>query len=521
MTQQIALLRQLWQNQPPQGYRFRATIKADPYSREEGRSMWILLNPTVAQSRNVIASHMWVTQDQSLPYPPAVGATITFNADVHSYRRTDGSSGFGLVNLRNVVIEAEAGAYVAGADYMNTRDEIMADEFALEATELLAQIAAGEALPSVFDLSDVASGRLEQNIVAQAHQRTAKLNQRIEFNARLADLARQLEQVTAQFLQISGQAQAAASGLTLLEAEIADDPMLEEERKALQQLAARQRDLAAAYWRWQPLSPAESDFAPVNLTTASVADAATQVDASGELPSAGEVTAIEEEDDHFSLLDIINAALDEVATSAPPIVAPPSPSRKASKRKPAPQAIAAPPAETPPPDYAAIMQSEPTAVSDAVAVYEVAEPLPIEMQAEDEIEQPLATEPVVVSRSTVTKRAKDLKAWHGQIVEQVWQMVQRLQPHDSRVAPYTLAQIKDGRRRDTDHLKMIGLKAIIELLTLLDKAPTRKELGNYLGYDMREEWSSVKLNQRRLPQADEQVRVEIVKELSQTLRSGS
>jgi len=90
------------------------------------------------------------------------------------------------------------------------------------------------------------------------------------------------------------------------------------------------------------------------------------------------------------------------------------------------------------------------------------------------------------------------------------------------VAPYSLAQIKDGRRRETDHLKLIGLKAIVELLAMVGERPTSKELGNrYLGYDLPKGWSPSKLSQKKLSLEDERVREEIVNEVRATMLAGA
>jgi hypothetical protein len=550
MTQQTVLLRQLWHNQPPQGYRYRALIKADPYSWDEGRSFWLLANPTLAQNHTVLATHVWAEQDQSLAYPPAVGATISFNADVSPYMRKNGIPGFGLINLRNVVVEEEDGAHLAEADYDMTEDDITADEFVLAATEALAGTA-GDLLLTNLDSTDAANGRLEQNIAAGAHWRTEKLTQRIQFNERLANLALLIEEVTGEFIQAWQRAQAVAADLARLQAELVDDPDMEEERHDLQKLANRQRDLAAAYWRWQPPQPIDEE-APIeasstatsqSLSTAPFTPTVQQQD-TAETPQpsvlqplavapVSELPIAEQEAPQFDIRQMIADELKTASPKATPSV-PSTPKRKATKRPPAPQATHG---QATPPDVPVpiSLQDQPadSAMTQAGQTAAPATTPTVEGEAangllsDDELlagkldeavlEEPTGTEQNTDSPSPFSERAKDIKSRHAQIVKQVWRLVYRKQPRKRHGAPYILAQIKDGRRRDTDHLKLIGLKAIVELLDLLGVRPTRKDLGSYLGYDLPEGWSLVKLRQEKLPQEDERVREEIVRDIRITM----
>ncbi len=543
MTQQNVMLHQLWQNQPPQGNRFRAMIKADPYSWDEGRSLWLLINPTLVQSRTVLASHMWVKQDHSMTFSPPIGATITFNADVSPYMRKNGMSGFGLINLRNVLVEAEAGAYVAGADYEIIRDDITVDEFALQATALLAQIDDGELLVEL-DLVDVASGRLEQSIVAGVKSRTGKLAQRMQFNERIANLALLQEEVTGKFLQLWQQSQAAATELARLEVEIGDDPESEAERLDLQQLATRQREMAAAYWHWQPPQLAEEMSSEAANAASGDAPADTVTDQAETTISppvvviANEQTEAEADVARAALRRMIAETLEAEHPNAMPAVLAPTVRTKTAKRQPKlpatlPSAtlIELPAAISPldEPTNAAI--AEPEQIIDSLTTLAVEESSAQSLLDEQELptgrldgaslEEPPDPEQPKGSPTPVTERARDMRGWHEQIVAEVWHLVQRKQPHDGRVAPYSLAQIKDGRRRETDHLKLIGLKAIVELLALVGERPTSKELARYLGYDLPKGWSPSKLPLRKLPQEDEQVREGVVSEVRTTMRIGA
>jgi hypothetical protein len=514
MTQQTVLLRQLWHDQPPNGYRFRATIQADPYSRDEGRSFWVLSNPTLLKNRTVLASHMWATQDQTLPYAPPIGATISFDAQVSPYMRRNGIPGFGLINLHNVAIEPAAGVDALAADYDTGEDDTTADEFALAVTEPLTEL----------DLDDIASGRMEQNIVVGAQRRSEKLSQRIQFNARLATLARLQEEVTAEFLTLGQRALTIVADLAQLDAEIAADPDMEEERRDLQQLATRQRDLAAASWRWQPSTVAESgasananssQIAPTSPLTVSEPPSATT-------PSAAPISEPpppEEEAPQFDILGAIKAELAARHPAAPPIRITP-PRQKASKRPPAPQTQReAMPLADAPPAVSSVAPLLPVPPIEGVAdEWQHEDAAFVAELAEATAEEANAAEPDAAMPAPTSERTRDNLARPLQIVEQVWYLVQHKQPRQGHHAAYTLAQIKDGRRRETDHLKLIGLKAILELLTLLGERPTRKELGNrYLGYDLPKAWALSKLSQEKLPLEDEQVRAEIVSEIKATL----
>ncbi|PZS06154.1 MAG: hypothetical protein DLM69_00340 [Candidatus Chloroheliales bacterium] len=275
-----------------------------------------------------------------------IGATISFNADVYPYTRTNGFSGFGLINIRNVEVEAEAGAYVAGADYEMVGNDISGEEFALTASE---------SLLGDFDFTDVASGGLEQNIAVGAQRRTEKLNQRIQFNERLAYLALLLEEVTGQFLQVGQRAQAAAADLAQLEAEVADYPELEEERRDLQQLATRQRELAATYWRWQPPQLTEevssgasniaaSQSALITAAAATVAPPAPIQTGQPSTPPPLAATAVsdqtdaEQEDARTALRQMIAEALEAAHPNAMPTALATAVRQKASKRVPKPPA---------------------------------------------------------------------------------------------------------------------------------------------------------------------------------------
>lgn len=508
MTQQTTLLRKLWQEQTAQGYRFRATVKADRYNWDEARAFWMIVNPTLIRERTVLASHMWVQQDQSLAYPPPVGAIISFDAEVTPYRRKNGTFGFGLHHLCNVRIEAEVDAELT--DYAMNAEEVY-DE--LELTDELAEVAT----------TTWSSGGVEQNIAAAAQRRTERLTQHIQFNARIAALAQRQEEVTTQFLQAWQQAQAVAADMAKLTAEIDGDPNLAEERAALQQLADLQRDLAAAYWHWQPTQPPEDTpptdfgvteppFTPSAATiTTTMPSAATELPApllppipAATSPAAATVLAppIAVVDEpavdlpEIDLMTMIRSALPTHDTSA----SPPPALRKAPKRQ-----VAPPPRDA----------GEAADVLAAVAAPPTTSATP--PQAAHSLPPP-STAPTVAA-PPATKRARDQRALHDAIVEQVWKLVQRLQPLAVHVAPYTLAQIKDGRIRETDHLKLIGLKAILAALAVVDERPTRKELARYLGYDLPKAWSLSKLSAERLPQEDEKVQVEVVREVKKFIHT--
>lgn len=517
MTQQTTLLRKLWQEQTEQGYRFRATIKSESYNRDEARSFWMLVNPTLLRERTVLASHMWVQQDQSLAYPPSVGAIISFEAEITPYRRKNGTSGFGLHHVHNVRIEAEMDAELT--DYAMSEEE-MRDELELEA-----ELAALPAI--VWD-----NAGAEQNIAAAAQQRSARLTQHIEFNARIASLAQRQEKVTTQFLQAWQQAQTVAADLAKLAAEIDGDPNLTEEREALQQLANLQRDLATTYWHWQPAQSPEDSLSIASMvieppaaprtTTVPTSSAATvPPTTSGEAVIAPTILAplvppvqqlagrpdvatvfespiAVEEEPEIDLMQMIKSAL---PTHDAPPASPPTPRRAPQRQVVSPLNHDA---------HAAIDRhnlADPLAPNTAATHSETAHPEPPPHSAHTRATQPTA------------KKMRDQRALHDAIVEQVWKLVQRLQPTPPHTAPYTLAQIKDGRLRETDHLKLIGLKAILASLALDEERPTRKELARYLGYDLPKAWSLSKLSEERLPQADEKVQVEILREIKKFIRT--
>lgn len=517
MTQQMTILRELWRNQPLDGYRFRATIQADPYSRDEGRAMWILANPTLARSRTVLASHMWATQDQSGPYPPPVGATISFDARVRPYRRTNGDPGFGLINICNVIIEAESGGYAGQFD--SATDDITVDEFA-EAVAAPLAAAFEEALMRL------GNDELGQNIAAEVQRRTEKLTLRLAYNARLATLAQQLEEVRQQFFQVWQRAQASTADFAQLEAELAADPDFEEERLNLQQLATRQRDLVAAS-SWQLPPPAQAASASsadraipgaADTTPLIVEAAVTDPQAPVTVAEAAPAPAEADEAPQFDILEAIKAELDARYPNVAPAIRVTPPRQKGGRQKATPQAKLEPAKLEP------ATSTEPAAPGEDEPPALVITPPPI-LGAVDQWneENELAAQPApeLSPASPSTERARDVYARNMQIVDDVWHLVQQKQPRSGHHAAYTLAQIKDGRRRETDHLKLLGLKAILELLTLVGERPTRKELGNrYLGYDLPKGWSLAKLIQEKLPLEDEHVREEIVNEIKADLHPG-
>ncbi len=558
MTQQTKLLRQLWHSQPAEGYRFRATIKADPYSRDVGHSLWLLVNPTLAQNRTVLASHMWAKQDQSGSHPPPVGAIICFDAEVSPYMRTNGMGGFGLINLRNVAVEALAEVRLNVEDHDMSRSEIAANQFALPAAPLV--LAAMERQAAADQAVMLAASRPEQSIVAGAQRRSEKLNRRIQVNERLANLALLVEDVTEQFLQIWQYAQATAADLAQMQEDITADPELSEERQDLQQLSSRLQELAATYWRWQPPQPTahEQPAAVVLASTPPALPPTPTLVAQPEPPTPAAAAQPE---------PLMPAAAAQPEPPMPAAAAQPEPPTPAAAAQPEPPIPPAPamqpelPAEpaTLPLKPATMLPAEPEVpqpdlrqmIADAMAkahpaataieaafaapalprisfkrplagaairpyspalvgppLPTAAEQAPTEEQTEAEEQGRTASQPPAV-------RAKDLRVQRNQIVDSVWHLVQRKQPPHGHHAPYTLAEIKDGQRRDTDHLKLLGLKAII---ALLDQRPTRKELGNrYLGYDLPREWSISYLDQKKLSQEDERVREEIVGEIKASM----
>jgi len=536
MTQQTKLLRQLWHSQSAEGYRFRATIKADPYSRDVGHSLWLLVNPTLAQNRTVLASHMWAKQDQSGSHPPPVGASICFDAEVSPYMRTNGMGGFGLINLRNVAVEALAEVRLNVEDHDMSRSEIAANQFALPAAPLV--LAAMERQAAADQAAMLVASRPEQSIVAGAQRRSEKLNQRIQVNERLANLALLVEDVTEQFLQIWQYAQATAADLTQMQKDITADPDLSEERQDLQQLSSRLQELAATYWRWQPPQPtAHEQPAAVVLAITPPAPPSTPAAAMQPEPPTP-AAAVQPE------LPPEPAAATQPEPPTPAVATQPElPAEPATLPLKLATILPAEP-EVPQPDLRqmiadAMAKAHPVAIAIEAAFaapalprisfkrplagavirpYNPAPPGPPVPAATEQVQTEEQTEAEEQGRTASplpAVRAKDLRVQRNQIVDSVWHLVQRKQPPHGHHAPYALAEIKDGQRRDTDHLKLLGLKAII---ALLDQRPTRKELGNrYLGYDLPREWSISYLDQKKLSQEDERVREEIVDEIKASM----